>query len=272
MKKRAGFTLIELLVVIAIIAILAAMLLPALNRAREMARISTCSANLKQIGILCEMYANDYDGYLPPFALTGDGAYLRNYADLGGGNYAPQGFGILYARGYTKNISIFYCPNAFPTGVYGGKNDNANWNTYGPNRGWCGYVYYGNPRQNTPYGPPMPLTSVGFKPNDMMVYGTKKTLVWIGSPNKWTFPSDAIYCFDLVRPIWGSALSTSWTSHPPGGRKNTLGGNVLAVDGHVEWYPFQYTGEVNWGGGKMAIGNNWRAVGYSDLCPYKNFR
>ena len=64
--KKAGFTLIELLVVIAIIGVLAAMLMPALNKAREMANRAKCTAQQKQIGIQYQIYANDWNECLPP--------------------------------------------------------------------------------------------------------------------------------------------------------------------------------------------------------------
>ena len=60
-----NFTLIELLIVIAIIAILAAMLLPALNQARERARATTCMNNLKQNGSAFTFYADDNRGFIP---------------------------------------------------------------------------------------------------------------------------------------------------------------------------------------------------------------
>jgi prepilin-type N-terminal cleavage/methylation domain-containing protein/prepilin-type processing-associated H-X9-DG protein len=75
---RFGFTLVELLVVMAIISILAAMLLPALTKAREQARSVSCRSNLKQVGLAFGMYQQDFDEYFPS-------ANNAGWANVGGG-------------------------------------------------------------------------------------------------------------------------------------------------------------------------------------------
>lgn len=69
-----GFTLIELLIVIAIIAILASMLLPALNNAREFAKRSVCANQLKSVGLVLLSYAQDYNDMMPPYATASSGS------------------------------------------------------------------------------------------------------------------------------------------------------------------------------------------------------
>ncbi len=71
--RKSSFTLIELLVVVAIIAVLVAILLPALGRAREMAKKTVCSSNMRQYGQAMSLYVMDYNGFLPGPATAGMG-------------------------------------------------------------------------------------------------------------------------------------------------------------------------------------------------------
>jgi len=149
---RRGFTLIELLVVIAIIAILAAMLLPALGSARETARRTACMSNLKQQGLAFMLYIEAYNNYCPT-AFVG-GSYE-------GGTWWPQ---LLSDAAGMKSLKLFQCPSEPVTiadfsygelfkSSYGFSVDSFGWNQDTP------WSYHG-PQSVTVYSKPSSLITI----------------------------------------------------------------------------------------------------------------
>lgn len=134
-KPLNRFTLIELIVVIAIIGILASMLLPALNMARETAKTISCANNMKQIGLSAHVYASDHDGYLVP----GDYNWDMTLKDYMGRkvNGHTRASGRLESSAKT---GTFMCPSTSTVGL-ASSIDKFTY-SYGPSRptddsGWC---------------------------------------------------------------------------------------------------------------------------------------
>ncbi len=116
---KSGFTLIELLVVVAILALLLAILSPALTEARHRARRIACAANLRQVGVAIHLYAHDFDDSIPfgpagrPvtgsnfYTVTGDVTSLLSLEDG-----APVGLGLLLKDYLSRQPLVLFCPGA----------------------------------------------------------------------------------------------------------------------------------------------------------------
>ena len=200
-----SFTLIELLVVIAIIAILAGMLLPALNRAREQSRVAKCAANLKTLGTAMILYADDYNGDL----------YGVSHKFNGGVDKSPNMDTNLFE--YTKTKNVFVCPS--DNVGRNGKSEKAT-ASYA-----VSYVYSAE-------HPSMPLKLHRFtKPSSVMYL-----MDGFHSYRNFGNGNNSIVKYDSSFYLNESRKSFYAPHH------NKTGSNLLCYDGHVKYYKYKESG------------------------------
>ena len=243
-RSYCGFTLIELLVVIAIIAILAAMLLPALAKAKERAKITLCGSNLHQLMLGTMIYAGGNDDKLPDCADPKTGLTLGKWAwDLS----AYVATNLLQNA---PNLKVFYCPNEYYQYTF---NNGAAWTAFAKGTTTpyvvTGYIWL------LPHSP-----SVAQLP----VYAnvTRTTTPKIGAHISTTeliadftayevgMTGGKIYS-GLPNPNPGIILPIN-TAHLNG--RSPAGGNVGYLDGHVAWRHFiDMTNIVSAGGLKFTF-------------------
>ncbi len=208
---RRNFTLIELLVVIAIIAILAAMLLPALNSAREKAKASGCLSNLKQVGTYASLYGMDNDDYMIPYSMY----RMSSGYDVGFGTGIGQ-------TAYQKALSYFKYAPPIKTDM---GNDSPFLCPGFPFRKDAYYKLY----NNIVYGV---SAAVYTKNYSTMVAGTYEFARYQSFRN----PSTKVYMADTMRDGGQMASYMGMGNDTVSGAAYPIHGlycNVLWVDGHV---------------------------------------